>query len=138
MVALKPPATLGLRHVALMVQDLATCENFYTQLLGMHVVWRPDADNVYLSSGQDNLALHRLPDKQSFQSPQRLDHIGFMLAKESDVDAWYQFLKQHQVDIITQPRTHRDDARSFYCLDPAGNRIQMIYIPNLSTKSNTP
>ena len=27
----------------------------------MKIVWRPDADNLYLSSGSDNLALHRAP-----------------------------------------------------------------------------
>ncbi len=55
----RPAATLGMRHVALNVRDLEICERFYAGLLGMAVDWRPDADNVYLSSGNDNLALHR-------------------------------------------------------------------------------
>ena len=57
----RPPATIGMRHVALFVPDLEACEHFYVDLLGMKVEWRPDPDNVYLTSGQDNLALHRLP-----------------------------------------------------------------------------
>ena len=28
--------------------------------MGMQVEWRPDPDNVYLTSGNDNLALHRV------------------------------------------------------------------------------
>ena len=32
---------------------------FYVDLLGFEIEWEPDADNVYLSSGHDNLALHR-------------------------------------------------------------------------------
>ncbi len=125
----KPPQTLGLRHIALMVQDLTACENFYTQLLGLQVEWRPDADNVYLSSGHDNLALHRISAEVSFKQPQRLDHIGFMLAKAEDVDVWYEFLQSQGVAMETQSRTHRDGARSFYCLDPAGNRVQLLYYP---------
>ncbi|HAU06747.1 MAG TPA: glyoxalase, partial [Gammaproteobacteria bacterium] len=55
----RPEPTLGLRHIALFVVNFEQCESFYTQLLGMEVEWRPDENNVYLTSGNDNLALHR-------------------------------------------------------------------------------
>ena len=55
----RPPATSGLRHIALFVKDLDTCSHFYIELLGMRIEWQPDADNLYLTSGNDNLALHR-------------------------------------------------------------------------------
>ncbi len=58
----RPASTLGMRHVALNVTDIAICEHFYVGLLGMKVEWRPDADNLYLTSGNDNLALHRVDD----------------------------------------------------------------------------
>jgi len=125
----RPPDTAGLHHVALYVEDLAQCEQFYVQLLGMKVEWRPDAENVYLTSGSDNLALHR--GKGAPGGNQRLDHIGFILRRPEDVDAWYAFLLAHDVPIKTQPRTHRDGARSFYCQDPAGTTLQMIYHPPL-------
>ena len=75
----KPTATIGMRHIALYAENFEACENFYVNLLGMQVEWRPDVDNVYLTSGNDNLALHRATEKA--QGPQRLDHIGFFLAK---------------------------------------------------------
>ena len=40
----RPDATLGLRHVALIVEDLESVEMFYTELLGMDVEWRADED----------------------------------------------------------------------------------------------
>lgn len=128
----RPEPTRGLRHVALFVQDLAATERFYVELLGMHVEWRPDADNVYLSGGNDNLALHRAPPDRIPGGPQSLDHIGFVLNAPTDVDTWFDFLRAHQVVMKTDPRTHRDGARSFYCLDPAGNTVQMIYHPPIS------
>lgn len=127
----RPPATVGLRHVALFVEDLDACERFYVDLLGMKVEWRPDPDNVYLTSGHDNLALHRWPAGVMPQGSQRLDHIGFILATPDDVDAWHEFLLGHGVKMKTAPRTHRDGARSFYCLDPSGVTVQMIYHPPL-------
>lgn len=127
-----PEPTLGLRHVALQVRDLDACERFYVDLLGMRVEWRPDADNVYLTGGADNLALHRIPGPYADTAQQRLDHIGFMLRDIAQVDAWYAFLKGHGVRIAKEPRTHRDGARSFYCLDPDGNTVQIIYHPPLA------
>ena len=59
----------GLRHLALNVRDLAGMTRFYVDLLGFAVEWQPDADNIYLSSGIDNLALHRA---SAFDSP--LEH----------------------------------------------------------------
>src|SRR3954463_8739503 len=53
------PSHAGLRHLALNVRDLAAMKQFYVDVLGFAVEWEPDADNVYLSSGIDNLALHR-------------------------------------------------------------------------------
>lgn len=126
---IKPEPTSGMRHVALFVNELERCEHFYTELLGMQVEWRPDADNIYLTSGNDNLALHRAPKGFDATVQQVLDHIGFIIDDEVQVDVWFDFLRGHDVEMKTVPRSHRDGARSFYCLDPAGTTVQMIYHP---------
>jgi len=126
---IKPEPTSGMRHVALFVNELERCEHFYTELLGMQVEWRPDADNIYLTSGNDNLALHRAPKGFDATVQQVLDHIGFIIDDEVQVDVWFDFLRGHDVEMKTAPRSHRDGARSFYCLDPAGTTVQMIYHP---------
>src|SRR5215467_12616991 len=53
------PAHAGLRHLALHARDLDAMKRFYVDVLGFAVEWQPDPDNIYLSSGIDNLALHR-------------------------------------------------------------------------------
>jgi len=128
----RPAGLMGLPHVALLVDDVAACEHFYCDLLGMEVEWRPDSDNVYLTSGNDNLALHRDNDKIS--GAQRLDHIGFILKDGQAVDEWHEFLLQQNVEIVKAPKTHRDGARSFYCKDPSGTTVQLIYHPPLHAK----
>lgn len=125
----RPAAIGGLRHVALRVADFAACEAFYVGLLGFQVEWRPDADNVYLTTGADNLALHRVEQRGEDGA---LDHIGMVLPTPEDVDAWYAFLLDNDVPMNTEPKTHRDGARSFYCRDPDGNCVQMIYHPPLA------
>jgi catechol 2,3-dioxygenase-like lactoylglutathione lyase family enzyme len=127
-----PAKTLGMRHVALNVADIEACERFYVDLLGMTVEWRPDGNNVYLTSGNDNLALHRAADNNPAETGQRLDHLGFFIADEAQVDDWYAYLKAENVVIKAAPRTHRDGARSFYCADPEGTVIQIIYHPPIA------
>lgn len=128
----RPGKTGGMRHIALFVGDLSACEKFYVDLLGMAVEWRPDEDNVYLTSGNDNLALHRATVTPAPQEQQKLDHIGFIIPSMDEVDAWFEFLQAHNVKIRNAPRTHRDGARSFYCYDPAGTVVQIIYHPPIS------
>ena len=127
-----PGGLLGLRHVALFVRDIEACVRFYTEVLGMQVEWQPDADNYYLSSGTDNLALHRATADQAPSGSQRLDHIGFIIRTPEEVDAWHAHFVRHGVKVLQPPKTHRDGARSFYCTDPAGNAVQIIYHPPIS------
>jgi len=122
----RPIPTRGMHHVALNVTDLRASEHFYSSLLNLQVEWRPDNRNVYLTSGTDNVALH-----QCSPGVTPLDHIGFILASPTQVDEWYAYLLKHNVTMKTAPRTHRDGARSFYCLDPEGNTVQLIYHPPL-------
>ena len=128
----RPGNTKGLRHVALFVTEFEACENFYCELLGMRVEWRPDPDNVYLTSGFDNLALHRAQGAFAPQAQQRLDHIGFILASPDAVTQWHDFLKHNHVKLHSEVKHHRDGAVSFYCADPDGNVVQMIYHPPLA------
>lgn len=129
----RPGNTLGLRHVALFVENLEECLAFYTDCIGMTIEWQPDPDNIYLCSGTDNLALHRWQGSQT-DGAQRLDHIGFILKTLDEVDNWHDFFVSQGITIKKSPKTHRDGARSFYCLDPAGTLVQMIYHPPISGK----
>ncbi len=124
------PKHAGLRHVALNVENIEAMEHFYVDLLGFEVEWRPDPENVYLSSGIDNLALHVVRDRGG--RAQTLDHTGIIIDDIDVVDDWYAFLRENDVDLVNEPKTHRDGARSFYCRDPEGNVVQVIYHPPIS------
>ena len=126
---MKPKPTGGLRHVALFIKNFDACEHFYVDLLGMKIDWRPDPDNLYLTSGTDNLALHRAPTDFTPAKHQRLDHIGFFLTESTDVDDWFDYFRAEGVTIKAAPKNHRDGTRSFYCADPDDNVVQMIYVP---------
>lgn len=126
--------TAGMHHVALNVIKFEECLHFYTHILGMTVEWQPDPNSVYLTSGNDNLALHRTNNVFSNNANQHLGHIGFILESREAVDEWYKNLVENKVVIKAKPKTHRDGARSFYCLDPDGNCVQLIFHLPLSSR----
>lgn len=125
------PSHLGIRHLALHARAFDEMRRFYVDLLGFRVEWEPDLDNVYLTSGTDNLALHRAADV-SGHDESALDHLGLLVRTPAEVDEWAAFLESRGVVLTAKPRTHRDGARSFYFRDPDGNQIQIIHHPPIS------
>jgi catechol 2,3-dioxygenase-like lactoylglutathione lyase family enzyme len=121
----------GLRHLALRVSDVPRSIEFYTRVFGMKLVWQPDPDNAYLSSGCDNLALHRgahgEPDAGA------LDHLGFIVPSIDEVEAGWRSAQADGLDIAHPLRHHRDGSVSFYIRDPDGNVVQLLYEPTIST-----
>ncbi len=134
------PGHRGLRHVALRVTNLARSRAFYEQLLGMKVVWEPDPDNVYFSSGTDNLALHQIAagelEAHRPPKPQLLDHMGVIIESPQAVDRLYGEIAPRIESlggrIAKEPKQHRDGSYSFYFADPDGNVIQALYEPTIS------
>jgi catechol 2,3-dioxygenase-like lactoylglutathione lyase family enzyme len=126
------PAFLGLRHVALNVRDVRKSLEFYSNVVGMTLEWMPDDENAYLTSGSDNIALHKLPPGADPGTVQNVHHIGFVVRNPEDVDRWADRVRKHDIPLAAEPKTHRDGARSFYFHDPDGLLIQLIYHPPIS------
>ncbi len=126
--------TQGMRHVALRVADVERSKNFYMEVFGMRVVWQPDPDNAYLSSGSDNLALHREPAIDCAPtSAGVLDHIGFFVEELKQLEQNFAWARQRGLEIVSPLQQHRDGTHSFYIKDPDGVVVQLIHDPSLRT-----
>jgi catechol 2,3-dioxygenase-like lactoylglutathione lyase family enzyme len=125
----------GMRHVALKVKNVARAKKFYQEILGMDVVWEPDAENVYLSSGCDNIAIHAVSANFAASAEEKqLDHLGFIVESTERVKELEQEFIAKGVRIVHPFKAHRDGSASFYCADPDGIVIQMLYEPHLSVQ----
>ena len=129
------PLLLGIRHIALNVRDVQKSIQFYSGILDMKLEWMPDPDNAYLTSGQDNLALHKSAPGAEPGPSQLVHHIGMVVRRPEDVDKWAARLRERGVPLAQEPKTHRDGARSFYFHDPDGLLIQLLYHPPISGQS---
>lgn len=126
----------GMRHIALKVRDVARAKKFYQEMFGLEVVWEPDPHNVYLSSGCDNIALHEIPDPFAQAAVEKqLDHLGFVVESIERVKELESAFIARGVTMVHPFKVHRDGSASFYCADPDGIVIQLLYEPNLSPQN---
>ncbi len=131
------PPTRGIRHVALVVRDLPRAERFWVDVMGYVVEWRPDDYDLYLTRGEDNLALHRPRNPEAAGDDagfQKLDHVGLLCDRAEDVHAWAAHLATHGITPDAPPRLHRDGATSFYFREAEGIRVQIIHHPPIAGK----
>ncbi|TYC53819.1 VOC family protein [Rhodobacterales bacterium] len=133
-------ALTGLRHLALWIPDsvFEKTASFYRNGMGMDVVWHPNSESIYLSSGSDNLALYRVrPDsnRQVSQTSSPLNHFGFTVASIDEVRNWHSYCSANAETLgiidLTGLEKHGDGAESFYFKDPAGNPVQLLFIPGI-------
>jgi catechol 2,3-dioxygenase-like lactoylglutathione lyase family enzyme len=127
----------GLRHIALKVRHAERSKKFYTETFGMEVVWQPDPQNIYLSSGCDNLAIHEVAPDLVESRERQLDHLGFIVESVERVKALETEFRARGVAIVHPFKVHRDGSASFYCADPDGIVIQMLFEPQLSRQTFT-
>ncbi|HXW85574.1 MAG TPA: VOC family protein [Candidatus Binataceae bacterium] len=123
----------GMRHLALKVANVERSRDFYERVFGMKVVWQPDPDNAYLSSGCDNLALHR--GDPGSTAEQRLDHLGFVVPSIPEVEFAWKWTQDNHLEVAHPLKHHRDGSVSFYIRDPDGNAVQVLYEPSISPQS---
>lgn len=119
--------TLIAMHISVPTVDMTESVHFYCDLLGLA--------KVSESEGLTQLALgsHRVSLKQVSRDSSSLQrggdrgvrarHFGFKAAARDDVDAVARRLKGHY-PIVASP-FDRGGERTFFCLDPSGNQVEI-------------
>lgn len=122
-----------LTHIAIHVQDVNACVNFYENYAGLkcvkdravndkHIIWlaEPGKDSEFIF-----VILPGGPGHQ--QSDNDFSHFGFALTSKTDVDKIA--LKAQADGILLWPPKQEPFPVGYYCgiLDPDGNRIEFSY-----------
>ncbi|NTV06277.1 MAG: VOC family protein [Chlorobiaceae bacterium] len=114
----------GISQITLRVNDLRTAEEFYGGILGLKLDHRVGANITYLRINSDMLVLVKAETPGSPETRDiRVDHFGFRLASDAEVDAAARYLDDHGVHIVTRP-AHRREGRAFFVMDPDGNLVE--------------
>jgi lactoylglutathione lyase len=115
--------TLQLNHVALHVSDLERSVKFYTEVLKLEPMPRPDFafPGAWLRIGEDQ-ELHLIGERTSAViSHNRGNHWAMMV---DDMDAWENYFQGNEIPYL--PRRRRPDgAFQIYLIDPDGHYVEL-------------
>ena len=129
------PATTGLNHLGLTVNNLDQTAQFFIEVLGWQESGRDDNyPRTAVSDGQVRLTLwqvdHNL-DTQPFDRRKHigLHHVAFTVATETQLSSVYQKVKAHPgVAIEFAPELVGNGPRKhMMCYEPGGLRIEFIW-----------
>ena len=125
---------LGFHHVAIQCHDLAACEAFYREALGLEVLRRwplPEGGDrsVWLAVGEEGgfLALERadeVPSPRPWRDGRAGLHLVALRIPRGEREAWERRLALRGVEVIHRTRW------TLYVLDPEGNRIGLTHYPD--------
>ncbi|AOS84948.1 glyoxalase [Chlorobaculum limnaeum] len=114
----------GINQITLRVNDVRLVEEFYSGILGFRVDHRAGANISYLRLNSDMLVLVKAETPGTADARDiRVDHFGFRLASDDEVDEAAVYLDDRGVHLVTRP-AHRREGRAFFVMDPDGNLIE--------------
>jgi catechol 2,3-dioxygenase-like lactoylglutathione lyase family enzyme len=116
-----------LHHVSLTVTDLERAKHFYSNILCLKEIQRPDFDFPgawYEIEGQQ-LHLIELPSSQTIRQDKRISsREGHFALKVMDYNETLNWLKEKEVELLEKPNSISGFAQIF-CADPDGNLIEL-------------
>jgi catechol 2,3-dioxygenase len=114
-------------HVVLKVRDLKRSRQFYTEVLGLELMFEMPGMAFLASHRRDHheMALMEVgPEAEPPKGPQvGLAHVAFRLGDEAELIKAYRELKEREVPICFT--VHHGITKSVYFLDPDGNQLEV-------------
>jgi catechol 2,3-dioxygenase-like lactoylglutathione lyase family enzyme len=128
----------GINQITLRVNDLRLAEEFYGGILGFKLDHRVGANISYLRINSDMLVLVKAETPGSPEARDiRVDHFGFRLASDAEVDAAALYLDDRGVHLVTRP-AHRREGRAFFVMDPDGNLVEFYSMHEAGIQKESP
>ncbi|MEI8102161.1 MAG: VOC family protein [Chlorobium sp.] len=128
----------GINQITLRVNNLRQAEDFYCGILGIDLDHRVGANISFLRLHSDMLVLVKAETPGSPEARDiRVDHFGFRLASDAEVDAAARYLDDSGVHIVTLP-AHRREGRAFFVMDPDGNLVEFYSMHENGIQDNSP
>jgi glyoxylase I family protein len=124
--------TPSFHHVAIQCEDLARCESFYRDVLGLELVRRWPSDSggdrsVWLAIGDGFLALERAdraPEMPPWRDGRAGVHLVALRIAREERAGWEARLRARGVEIVHRTRW------TLYLRDPEGNRVGLSHHPD--------
>lgn len=118
----------GINHITIRVNDIERAEEFYGDILGFELLRKMGQSMaVYKVGNEDTLVLVEAETSYDPSSRDyRVDHFGFYLDSEEEVDELAKYFRKKEVSILSGP-ANRKRGRFVFISDPDGNMLEFFY-----------
>jgi catechol 2,3-dioxygenase-like lactoylglutathione lyase family enzyme len=118
----------GINHITIRVNDIERAEEFYGDILGFELLRKMGQSMaVYQVGDEDTLVLVEAETSYDPSSRDyRVDHFGFYLDSEDQVDELAEYFREQEVTIMSGP-ANRKRGRFVFISDPDGNMLEFFY-----------
>lgn len=118
----------GINHITIRVNDIERAEEFYGDILGFELLRKMGQSMaVYQVGDEDTLVLVEAETSYDPSSRDyRVDHFGFYLDSEDEVDELAEYFREKEVTIMSGP-ANRKRGRFVFISDPDGNMLEFFY-----------
>ncbi len=121
---------MKLNHLHIKAPDVAQAESFYRKYFGFKPAFDHPGAAFLIDDGGFLLAIFEYkPGEKRFTYPEWY-HFGFCLTEESEVRELYTQMRADGVDFPRPLKEFDDGTVNFYCLDPAGHRVEVSWNPD--------
>jgi len=122
---------MGVRHIALPVENIERALRFYSENLGFHQYYETKSDEAWgmVSRSGTTISFLKFKDKRNIFDKSiegHAKHFGICVKSRDEVDAYY---KRLQIIGAHSLKLHRDGSYGFYLQDSEGNFLEVIFIP---------
>lgn len=127
--SMKSPVSLsGINHITIRVNDIGLARDFYGRVLELEEIRSMGKSMVVYRIGkEDTLVIVEAetsydPNSRDF----RVDHFGFFLESNEEVDKMATYLREQEVTILSGP-ANRKRGRFLFAADPDGNMLEFFF-----------
>ncbi|MGM0506656.1 MAG: VOC family protein [Bacteroidota bacterium] len=126
---MKLPVPLsGINHITIRVNDIGLARDFYGRVLELEEVRSMGKSMVVYRIGQEDTLV--IVEAETSYDPNsrdfRVDHFGFYLESNEQVDEMAAYLREQEVTILSGP-ANRKRGRFLFASDPDGNMLEFFF-----------
>ena len=122
---------MGVRHIALPVENIERALSFYSQNFDFHQYYETKSDEAWgmVSKSGTTISFLKFKDKKDIFDKSlegHAKHFGICVESKAKVDVYYKKLQGIGAHSL---KLHRDGSYGFYIQDSEGNFLEIIFIP---------
>lgn len=118
----------GINHITIRVNEIERAEEFYGEILGFEQVRKMGKSMAVYRVGEEDTIV--LVEAETSYDPSsrdyRVDHFGFFLDSEEQVDEMAEYFRENEVTVLSGP-ANRKRGRFVFISDPDGNMLEFFY-----------